>query len=321
MSNTPPPRVQTGILLKDLAEDASTQGVYRADLLVSAGAQAHARSSKFDASRSRAEGDRLLALGSRNKLAATIVAAELLRRITPKATGMHGAKNGIPPSSLDLEDGSDEPSGELDKAGFDAKYKNVSRPTPSADDVTKIKAEAPYPELALLLTLKRVATAVQQTVSAANPWDPVPFQWLSMLTDVVADAVTVPIHVLKHRLQVERPEFSTAGQTTVPTPPYAAFPGGHAALAAAMAVVLASLLDAPDLAKPNQPLGLLADGIADRRRLAGLHVKFDNESGDKLGRHIGKWLVGRVGAADGNGNLKFPSWTAVYELAKEELFP
>ena len=316
MSNIPPPRVQTLVMLKELSEDGITQGVYCDDLLDIVGTQAHELKTKFPASAtSRAEAVRLGALGRRNQLAGSLVSNELIPRIKARAEGMHDKTNGIPKSVIGVEDGTEEAAGDMGKSEFDAAYTNIARPSPSKDQIAKIKAEAPYPELLFVLSLKVVHTAIDAKSGMAQ------FPWLTLLTDVVAESVSTPVHILKHKLQVPRPTFSSAGSTVVPTPFYMGFPGGHAALCTAMAVVIANLVDQPDLSKPAGALGKLAEEVADRRRLAGLHAEFDNKGGEILGRHMGKWLVERVGKLDGSGVLKFPLWTAVYEMAREELNP
>lgn len=120
---------------------------------------------------------------------------------------------------------------------------------------------------------------------------------------------------LKHLLQVPRP---TELLQTMPMPPsalkplmavpeYRSFPGGHAALASALATVLAHLVPSS-----SATLTTLADRIAQNRVKMGFHTETDTRKGHELGVALGNHLLSGATATD------CPLWAAVLQLAGEE---
>lgn len=189
------------------------------------------------------------------------------------------------------------------------------------DDVRKIvtdpsakleaRSQNESPELMMLLAFKRLAD-----VAARRPGDLVrEYAMACLLVDVVADAVALVVHQLKHLLQVPRPADLLQHLPPPPialtplmaVPKYRSFPGGHAALASALATVLGHVASVPD-----DKLTKLADRIAQNRVKMGFHTETDTREGHQLGVALGNHLISGVTATD------CPLWTAVLKLASEE---
>lgn len=167
------------------------------------------------------------------------------------------------------------------------------------------------PELMMLLAFKRLAEVATQ-----RPGDLIrEYGMACLLVDVVADVVALVVHQLKHLLQVPRP---TELLQHVPLPPsaltplmavpkYRSFPGGHAALASALATVLDHLVPSS-----SATLTTLADRIAQNRVKMGFHTETDTRKGHELGVALGNHLLSGAAATD------CPLWSAVLQLAGEE---
>ena len=93
---------------------------------------------------------------------------------------------------------------------------------------------------------------------------------------------------LKHAFAVKRPsELDTSIVPMLPVPGHASFPGGHATMASALALVVAATVKGA----PYKALKTLAEQIALNRVRAGLHYQLDSDAGHRLGEALGAYLV------------------------------
>jgi membrane-associated phospholipid phosphatase len=91
-----------------------------------------------------------------------------------------------------------------------------------------------------------------------------------------------------------RPVSMDAGVRTVfPTPPFPSYPSGHSTISSAAAEVFAVLF--PDAAQAYRDR---ATDASLSRVYAGVHYRFDIETGDTLGVKIGRAVMQRA-ATDG----------------------
>ena len=81
-------------------------------------------------------------------------------------------------------------------------------------------------------------------------------------------------------------QYDTTYKSLIPTPPFPGYPSGHAAGAGTACAVMEYFFPAD--AKQFQKL---AQDCADSRFYAGIHFKVDNETGLKMGKELGKWVV------------------------------
>jgi membrane-associated phospholipid phosphatase len=110
--------------------------------------------------------------------------------------------------------------------------------------------------------------------------------------------------VMKHALAVPRPYHVWPGvRPMIEVPRHASYPGGHAAQAAAAAVVLADVSDAALTARLG--LARLARRIGEDRVVAGLHYPIDNGAGTALGTLLGQWLMALSGTGGTLTSLGF----------------
>jgi membrane-associated phospholipid phosphatase len=193
-------------------------------------------------------------------------------------------------------------------ADYLASVGGVSTTMSGPRDVDAISFEAPVPGLIFALALGMESDAGSAAYSYA---------YTSLLIDIVTEVVTAPTHRLKHWIRVPRPSDSSAWNgmavtpTPLPVPGYSAYPSGHATLAQALAVVLASL-GASNPSKRTK-LDKLAADIGKNRERAGLHTDIDTRAGLELGKGFGDWLV--VAAGD---RTTFPTWADIYATASAE---
>ena len=116
---------------------------------------------------------------------------------------------------------------------------------------------------------------------------------LALMAVAQADA-QIACWEAKYAYWTERPVTADpALDVLFPTPPYPAFPSGHATVSNAAAVVLSHLFpaDAGDLLA-------LAEEAAASRCWAGIHYPLDDDAGTLLGRQVG-YLVADVARQDG----------------------
>lgn len=111
------------------------------------------------------------------------------------------------------------------------------------------------------------------------------------LAAVVTTVLESVIHPLKHLMAVERPERYKRVAPMVETPDSYAYPGGHAAFAFGLALLLHRLSGNPSDVDGLMELLVLANRIGENRVIAGLHYPKDTESGMLLGLCITQWLV------------------------------
>lgn len=128
--------------------------------------------------------------------------------------------------------------------------------------------------------------------------------------DVVTSVVSVPVHVIKHMLDVKRPcALDERVIPLIPVPGHASYPGGHATTTYALAVVLGEIIGATDEQKAG--LECIARRISRNREKVGLHTRLDTDEGKRLGRELGDWMV-KVAKEDGH------AWSVIFEQATEE---
>jgi len=131
--------------------------------------------------------------------------------------------------------------------------------------------------------------------------------------DVVTRVAGIPLYVMKHWLNVERPsELSEDVVPLIPVPGHRSFPGGHSAVTHALAEVLGAIMGVD--ATQQDRLDQIAARIADNREIAGLHTRLDTEAGERLGRLLGKWMVDMGTEV----SLKSTSWAVLFSEATKE---
>ena len=81
-------------------------------------------------------------------------------------------------------------------------------------------------------------------------------------------------------------QYDTTYQPLIATPPFPGYPSGHAMGAATTATVLSYFFPAD-----AQQFQKLAQDCADSRFYAGIHFRTDNETGLRLGREVGNYVV------------------------------
>ncbi len=106
------------------------------------------------------------------------------------------------------------------------------------------------------------------------------------LIDIVSGVTLDVVLRLKNRIQVPRPWELISFSPLIDPPKHSSFPGGHAAIAHAVATVLKHLLGDTTAA-----LTALADADGERRVQAGLHTAFDTSQGKALGIAIGSFMI------------------------------
>ncbi len=131
--------------------------------------------------------------------------------------------------------------------------------------------------------------------------------------DVVTRVAGIPLYVMKHWLNVERPsELSKDVVPLIPVPGHRSFPGGHSTVTHVLAVVLGAIMEADGPKKDR--LDRIAARVADNREIAGLHTGLDTKAGERLGRLLGEWMVDMGTQV----SLKSTSWAVLFaEAAKE----
>jgi membrane-associated phospholipid phosphatase len=137
-----------------------------------------------------------------------------------------------------------------------------------------------------------------------------------LLVDVIVQVVTDVCLAVKGLLQVPRPcdswgHYGKHVPALVPVPAFTAYPGGHAAVMAALLWFVADVTGA----KPDEvdKLSLLGARIAGNRESAGLHIPSDTAAGWALGTHVARCL--REMAKPGG---QYKNWNAVFEAACSE---
>ncbi|WP_348752661.1 hypothetical protein [uncultured Aquincola sp.] len=140
-------------------------------------------------------------------------------------------------------------------------------------------------------------------------------------TVAVVDALTsvtmLVVNRLKRGMNVPRPGDWDKGQPVVPLLPVPAttsYPGGHAAVLAALQVLLPALAKL-DAAQTGQLETLARELTKDRVRM-GLHTELDSTAGEVVGKALGNALL-RL-ATDATVKKSCPLWAAAFALAQRE---
>jgi membrane-associated phospholipid phosphatase len=109
---------------------------------------------------------------------------------------------------------------------------------------------------------------------------------------------------IKHMLACPRPaDYDPTLQPILQTPPYAAFPGGHAVEAVVAMRVLSSLASQTNVdgagkdvvTEWREQFEALTSRIAENRVVAGLHFPVDSASGYLLGQTLAEYFLARCG--------------------------
>lgn len=109
---------------------------------------------------------------------------------------------------------------------------------------------------------------------------------LALMNMVGMDAL-IATHDAKFAYWLIRPTQADPTITlAVGLPNFPSYPSNHATLSAGMAAILAATFPAE-----RSRLTALADEAANSRLLAGIHYRFDNDTGLRLGRRIATWAL------------------------------
>ncbi len=136
------------------------------------------------------------------------------------------------------------------------------------------------------------------------------------LIDMVSVIVADVIHDLKSRIGVDRPsvllktEFGKNIQPWLPNPHHTSYPGGHSALAYAMALVLEELTDQPG------KLQDVAKRITENRQFAALHTSLDSDAGKIAGEFVAKFILSKK--TESTPNSPYRNFAALWEHAARE---
>lgn len=119
----------------------------------------------------------------------------------------------------------------------------------------------------------------------------------------LARAVSILVNLvclrLKHAFAVGRPSTLDSGIVPMlPVPGHGSFPGGHANMASALAVVVAAITEGT----PYAELKAVAGEIALNRVRAGLHYQLDSDAGHLLGEKLGAYLLATMASDAGKPN-------------------
>ncbi|HVF80455.1 MAG TPA: phosphatase PAP2 family protein [Flavisolibacter sp.] len=108
----------------------------------------------------------------------------------------------------------------------------------------------------------------------------------AVLTTAYHDAA-IAIMDAKYTYWGIRPaQYDTTYKPLIATPPFPGYPSGHAAGAGTSSAVMQYFFPAD-----AKEFGQLAQDCADSRFYAGIHFRTDNETGLKMGRELGKYIV------------------------------
>lgn len=292
------PSAASGLALVQAYRESTGIGVFLRALdglnyteAVAAGRQDDRASLDATLAGQRAQVERLLALGSRQRV---------LLASTPLSAAIRGHVRGG--------------EGRLSIAGVDHAVAYPTSPAQSMAAVQQVADEWRLGEVNLAAIAVEAEHPGWPFMHALRMHTRVDagFTFTGEVMDVVAHVHAPPIYVLKHLLNIERPHRLDATiKPWISVPAHAAFPSGHSTYAHAMAVVLNAL------AGPGDPSALLdlAAAVARRRELAGLHTRLDSAMGAELGQAIGKHLVEQ--ATQGSAPELAP-WRILFAMAGQE---
>lgn len=136
-----------------------------------------------------------------------------------------------------------------------------------------------------------------------------------LVIDAVQPVVTVAVQRLKQKILVPRPDdiksFPLSKVTPlIRVPGFTAYPGGHAALMHALAVVLGHVTGCSQSVQSE--LDAIATDVAHNREAMGLHTAVDTATGTALGRAMGQWMVEAIHHPD------YRPWGAICGAAAQE---
>lgn len=139
--------------------------------------------------------------------------------------------------------------------------------------------------------------------------------WKYELARAISILVNLVCLKLKHAFAVKRPsELDPAIVPLLPVPGHGSFPGGHANMSSALALVVAAITEG----RPYPELRAIAGEIALNRVRAGLHYQLDSDAGHELGEKLGAYLLATLTADAGRSNPRdrlLPMLGEVWALA------
>lgn len=189
----------------------------------------------------------------------------------------------------------------IDKAAFDLAVKGISLDRGRLLDAC---LQANNPQVGLLVVL------------SALDFPPGRLTFTLAVVDALVDATMRLVNRLKLSMNVPRPSawLLPSPKPLLPVPATSSYPGGHAAIMAALMSVLPKLVGAN--AAEASALSKLADRITADREAVGLHTKLDTEGGKQLGAAFGSALL--LLATDSALSKERPLWALAFECARRE---
>lgn len=161
----------------------------------------------------------------------------------------------------------------------------------SVEDKTRFEAELIFPAWTMV-------ASIGVNWKQADGWRA--SNYALMLMDVVDEQVSSMADKVKVHYALPRAYAATwngkgfVPQPIGPAPTNTAFPATHAAVATATALVLARTMG-----RSERDMLVLAEAVAKRRALAGLHTPFETEAGRRLGRVAAEALLEAALTQDG----------------------
>ncbi len=145
--------------------------------------------------------------------------------------------------------------------------------------------------------------------------DPDRYRYTCLVADAMQAVVTVAVQRLKHQMRVPRPDDLTKFpmsqvQARIEVPGFSAYPGGHATLMHALAVVLSHITGCSSGVR--DAMHDIAGDVANNRVVMGLHTDIDTQAGEAFGRAFGQWMV------DATAHPDYRPWAALVGAATAE---
>jgi hypothetical protein len=184
-----------------------------------------------------------------------------------------------------------------------------------AQAVSSVRAQGPSTGQTVRMVLQRFRPELHIVFAAelddwVDQFRETGISWTCLAVDVAVRASTAIVMQAKGLAGVARPtdpffDPPPAGPRLA-VPNYSAYPGGHAAIASAVATVLAHIRSPAAGA-----VALMALDIQRNRELALLHTEVDTQGGRELGKFLGAAMLNELVA-------RVPKWRQLLELAQAE---
>jgi hypothetical protein len=181
--------------------------------------------------------------------------------------------------------------------------------------VSGVRAEGPITGQAVRMVLQRFRPELHIIIAAelddwVDQFRVAKTSWTCLAVDVAVRAATTIVLQAKGLAGVPRPTDAffdpPPAMPRLAVPSYSAYPGGHAAIASAVATVLAHIR--PQAAGA---VALMALDVQRNRELALLHTGLDTAAGRDLGKFLGAAMLHELVA-------RVPKWRQLLELAQAE---